>query len=174
MNTEYDKTLIALYNRGVDFVRKHGDRDYVEVEGPKYATHHLVCTAENVPEDPRYKRNSKGKLVMEAGYALSVAAEQMKVHFGRTTVQVRRRWPHGRMTPVYHADGTLKGKRVVLAYLVEALRPRHLLHFRRLVKTISETDADQLYRNFIRASRLRREALREARLANEAENSNAQ
>lgn len=142
--------LIRLYNEDVDFVKQIGDFDYVPVGWPKHATHHLKATRWNKRDE--FKPNSRGKVVQPEGYALSVVAEPMHFTYKRTAMVVRAVYPkHG--VPAYRQGAGVAGKRNVLRFLLEAMRPLDLPQWRRKLKRLDELECDGLYTNLIRASR---------------------
>ncbi len=151
LNGHAPTNLVKLFNSNVDFVRKTGDHVYEPVDWPKFATHRLDATTWNTKD--KFRPNSKGKIVQPDGYALSVVATPLKIKFSRTTLEVKRKFPSGKLAPIYYANGSEDSKRKVLRHLIDLMgAPKK---FKRLIKIMDAEDLDVLYRNLIRASRIK-------------------
>lgn len=140
--------LLHLFNvRMVDFVRQDKAGAFIPVDFPKKATHRLEPTAW---EDPRTEKTDKhrDRFRGDPNTATAVCAIPMhRKHVLRgPAVHATRALPAPRLRPVYDAQGSVVSRRIVLLWMIKAMRAK--VH-QRFVKKASEGQCDLLYRNLM-------------------------
>ena len=140
---EFGTEFLKLFNTHcVDFVKRLPDGTYVPVEWPRQATHKLVATRWNNPED--FPVNAHGKRVVPDYLALSVCAVPLHRKRVLRGPAIKIRAPLPRIHPEYYGHGGVNGKRKVVFWMVKAMHARVKKTF---VKRATEAQLDLLYRN---------------------------
>lgn len=144
--------LIPMFNRGVEFVRKLANGQYIAAkEGAKRnpPTHRLIATRWNY-DDAKANTSRALWTPLRSEYATSVAAEPLRWQNERPEIAVKRVFPRRGNVPVYKRDANLHGKREVLRHIVKKMGAAIAV---KAVRKLDDAACDHLYDDLIRASR---------------------
>ena len=144
-------TLVELYNRGYEYARQVDD-GYVG-STRKGATHALACTSwvSNKTLSTDVRKAIREAKTRPVGPALSVCAIPLKKPRKRVCHHKFKRHLTSKAMLAYAPHGGLFGKRSVLVELAR-LAHRAPVKMKKIIKRLSSSQCDALYRQFLLAN----------------------